>query len=150
MNCPICNHGLVDGADVKIVLNGKGTAETWGAAHFWCPACQLPFAKDRVHKLAAGERPFTEGDHVLVQGPPGDVIGEVVHACTPYEMPHLGPGSHSHEAHQLMHEWKVDFLVLINHPHDERERCFFALRHPGGWRDLRGQDLVITKVRKDQ
>jgi hypothetical protein len=82
----------------------------WGPAHLWCPDCQLPFAKERVRRLARGDRPFAIGDRVLVQGPRGEVVGEVIHACTPYEMPQLGPGSRSHEAHQLMHEWKVDFL----------------------------------------
>jgi len=130
-------------------VDGKETPETWGPAHFRCSRCELPFVKERVRKLAAGERPFAEGDHVLIEGPSGEVVGEVVHACTPYEMPHLGPGTASHEAHQVMHEWKVDFLVLIKHHHDQRDQCFFALRHPGGWRDLRGQDLVITKVRKE-
>jgi hypothetical protein len=140
----------MDGDHVRILLERKETPETWGPAHFWCPACQLPFAKERVRKLAAGERPLTQGDRVLVRGLPGDVVGEVIHACTPYEMPDFGPGSHSHEARQLMDEWKVDFLVLVRRPHGDREQCFFALRHPGGWRDLRGQDLQITKVRKDQ
>lgn len=133
MNCPLCNHAL-------------GESELWGPAHLWCARCSLPFVKERVRKVAAGERPFAEGDRVLVSGPPGEVIGVVLHATTPYELPHLGRESSSHEAHQVMHEWGVDFVVLVQHRHGDREQCFFALRHPLGWRDLRGQDLRITKV----
>lgn len=144
MNCPLCNHDLLAGdhPDARV----GDSRELWGSAHLWCPQCRLPFARDRVRKLAAGERPFAGGDRVLVGGPPGEVVGVVLHAATPYEMPHLGPGSASHETHQLMHEWGVDFLVLIQHHHDDQKLCFFALRHPGGWRDLRGQDLTLTKV----
>ncbi len=49
-----------------------------------------------------------------------------------------------------MHEWRIDFMLFIAHKHDEKELMFVSLQHPGGWRDLRGQDLRITKVRKDQ
>lgn len=49
-----------------------------------------------------------------------------------------------------MNEWRIDFMLFIAHKHDEKELMFAALQHPGGWRDLRGQDLRITKVRKDQ
>jgi len=147
MNCPICNHPLDEGADIKIRMpTGETTSETWGPAHYWCPRCELPFAKDRVHRLAAGEWPLREGDRVLIDGPPGKVEGVVLHASTPFDMPHLGPGSASHEAHQIMHEYRVDFVALIGHRHNDREQCFFAMRHPGGWRDLRGQDLTITKI----
>jgi hypothetical protein len=103
-----------------------------------------------VRKLARGERPFAVGDRVLVQGPPGEVIGEVLEAATPYEMPDLGQAARSHETHQIMHEWRIDFLVFIAHKNDGRDVMFVALRHPGGWRDLRGQDLQITRMRENQ
>jgi len=122
----------------------------WGPVHLWCSECQLPFAKERVLKLARAERPFAVGDRVLVHGPPGEVIGDVLEAATPYEMPDLGQGARAHEAHQIMHEWRIDFMLFIAHKHDDNEVMFVALRHPGGWRDLRGQDLRIAKVRKDQ
>jgi len=145
LNCPLCNHVLVDGAN-PVARIRPDAPETWGAAHYWCPACRLPFVKERIRMLTTGERPFAEGDRVLVEGPPGEVVGLVTHASTPYEMPHLGRGSSSHEAHQLMHEWGVDFLALIQHRHNGQDVHFFALRHPGGWRDLHGQHLRITKV----
>ena len=146
MNCPICSHALLDGSDPAARI-ASDKSETWGPAHWWCPRCKLPFVKGRVRELMPTERPLAEGDCVLVQGANGEVVGTVAHAATPYEMPHLGLGSSSHEAHQVMHEGGVDFLVLIRHPHDEGDLLFFALRHPGGWRDLQGQDLQITKVR---
>jgi hypothetical protein len=137
---------LVDGSD-PVARIAPNKPETWGPAHWWCPLCKLPFVKGRVRELKPNERPFAQGDRVLVQGENGEVVGEVMHAATPHEMPHLGQGSSSHEAHQVMHEGLVDFLVLIKHPHDEGDLFFFALRHPGGWRDLQGQELQITKVR---
>ena len=145
MNCPLCNHALVDGTEAaaRIVPDAP---ETWGAAHYWCPASRLPFAKERVEKLAAGDWPFRERELVHVKGGVGEVVGQVLHASTPYDMPDLGSGSASHEAHQLMHEWRIDFLLLIRHRHGEGTVCFFALRNPHGWRDLKGQSLEITKV----
>jgi hypothetical protein len=134
--CPLCGAALTE------------APEDWGPAHYWCPKCELPFIKARVRELAAGERPFAVGDRVLVTGPPGQVVGEVIEAATPYEMPDLGPESVSHQAKQIMHEWRVDFLVVIRHEHDGQMVGFFALHHPGGWRDLRGQDLQIARVRK--
>ena len=132
--CPLCGATLTE------------APEEWGLAHYWCPKCKLPFIKERVRELAAGERPFAVGDRVLVAGPPGQVVGEVIEAATPYEMPDLGPESVSHQAKQIMHEWRVDFLVVIRHKHDGQLVGFFALRHPGGWRDLRGQNLQIARV----
>jgi hypothetical protein len=37
---------------------------------------------------------------------------------------------------------------VIRHERQGQLAGFFALHHPGGWRDLRGQYLRITKVRK--
>ena len=135
--CPLCNRQLTD------------APQEWGPAHLWCAGCQLPFVKERVRELAPGDRPFVVGDRVLVVGPPGELVGAVIEAATPYEMPDLGPRSASHQARQVMYEWQVDFLIVILHKHDNRIVGFFALRHPGGWRDLRGHDLTITKVRRD-
>jgi hypothetical protein len=122
VNCPLCNHALLEGDDPRAKV--RDSDETWGPAHYWCPQCRLPFVKGRVRKLAAGERPFAEGDRVLVAGPPGQAMGVVVHACMPYELPHLGQGSASHEAHQVMHEWGVDFVVLIRPPMTIRSFVF--------------------------
>jgi predicted amidophosphoribosyltransferase len=135
-SCPLCGAALT------------AAPEDWGTAHYWCPQCALPFVKERVRQLAIAERPFAVGDRVLVMGPPGEVLGEVIEAATPNEMPDLGPESASHQAHQIMHGWRVDFLVVIRHEHQGQLVGFFALHHPGGWRDLRGQYLRITKVRK--
>lgn len=132
--CPLCGAALTD------------APENWGLAYYWCPRCDLPFIKERVRELARSECPFAVGDRVLVAGPPGQVVGEVIEAATPDEMPDLEPASGSHEAKQIMHEWRVDFLVVIRHQHDGQLVDFFALHYPGGWRDLRGQDLWITRV----
>ena len=58
---------------------------------------------------------FETGDVVLVDGPPGQVLGEVLHASTPDEMPDLGPGSCSKETLDLMREMRVDLILLIGH-----------------------------------
>jgi hypothetical protein len=135
-SCPLCGATLTD------------APEDWGSAHCWCPRCALPFVRERVRQLSMGERPFAAGERVLIVGPPGESVGEVIEAATPYEMPDLGPESASHQAHQIMHEWQVDFLVVIRHEHHGQMVVFFALHHPGGWCDLRGQNLQITKARK--
>ncbi|HZT29196.1 MAG TPA: hypothetical protein VFA33_04895 [Bryobacteraceae bacterium] len=88
---------------------------------------------------------FGKGDVVLVEGPPGRVLGEVLEASTPAEMPDLGPGSCSAEAKAAMREQHVDVLLLIRHKHDDQDVCFFALHNPDGWRDLHGQKLTILK-----
>jgi hypothetical protein len=63
-------------------------------------------------------------------------------------MQDLGPESVSRQAHQIRHEWRVDFLVVIRHLHNRQMVGSFALHYPGGWQDLRGQDLQIARVRK--
>ncbi len=87
---------------------------------------------------------ISKGDRVLVAGMPGEVIGEVLEAATPDEMPDLGPGSFSKEAKDLMREMRVDLILLIGHKHDGRDVCFFAVHNPDGWFDLHGQKLAIS------
>ena len=67
---------------------------------------------------------FEKGDIVLVNGPPGEVIGEVLHASTPDELPDLGPASASKEALDLdvMREMRVHLVFLIADEHDDRTR----------------------------
>ena len=86
---------------------------------------------------------FVVGDTVLVSGPPGEVVGQVLEAASPDEMPDLGPGSFSKEAKDVMREMHVDLILLIGHKHDDREVCFFALHNPDGWVDLHGQKLTV-------
>jgi hypothetical protein len=88
---------------------------------------------------------FEKGDIVLVNGPPGGVIGEVLHASTPDELPDLGPGSASKEALAVMREMRVDLVLLIAHKHEGREVCFFAVHNADGWVDLHGQELTVLK-----
>ncbi len=90
-------------------------------------------------------RKFAVGDRVLVSGPPGEVIGEVLDASTPDEMPDLGPGSCSKEAKDAMREQHVDLILLIGHRHDDQQVCFFAIHSPNGWTDLHGQRLAVLK-----
>lgn len=88
---------------------------------------------------------FVVGDTVLVSGPPGEVLGQVLEAASPGEMPDLGPGSFSKEAKDVMREMRVDLILLIGHKHDDREVCFFAVHNPDGWVDLHGQKLTVLK-----
>lgn len=90
---------------------------------------------------------ISKGDTVLVAGMAGDVVGEVLEAATPDEMPDLGPGSFSKEAKDLMREMRVDLILLIGHKHDARDVCFFAVHNPAGWLDLHGQKLAISNLR---
>jgi hypothetical protein len=90
--------------------------------------------------------PFNAGDRVVVTGPPGRVVGEVLEAATPNKMPDLGPGSRSLEAMDLIREMRVDLVLLIGHVHDGKQVCFFALHNPSGWVDLRGQTLTLLKA----
>ena len=90
-------------------------------------------------------KPFEKGDIVVVTGPPGEVIGEVLDASTPDEMPDLGPGSASKEAVDVMREMRVDLVLLIAHQHEGQEVCFFAVHNPDGWADLHGQKLRVLR-----
>ena len=90
-------------------------------------------------------KPFEKGDIVHVAGPPGEVIGEVLEAATPDEMPDLGPGSTSKEALDVVREMRVDLMLLIAHRHDDRTVCFWAVHNPDGWVDLQGQKLTVLK-----
>lgn len=92
------------------------------------------------------ERPFEAGDFVEVSGAAGEVVGKVVEARAAEEFPDLGPEYHSTEAFEVMREWGIDFAALIAYWDGKRDVAFFALRHPGGWRDLGGQDLTVRKV----
>ena len=76
--------------------------------------------------------PIEKGDIVLVNGPPGEVIGEVLHASTLDELPDLGPGSASKEALDVMREMRVDLVLLIAHKHEGRDACFFAVHNQDG------------------
>jgi hypothetical protein len=91
--------------------------------------------------------PFNAGDRIIVTGPPGEVTGEVLGVATPDEAPHIEGAPVAEVIKDILREFKVDLLLLIAHKHDGRDVCFFARRHPGGWRDLHGQDIQIAKVR---
>ena len=88
---------------------------------------------------------FVVGDTMLVSGPPGEVLGEVLEAASPNEMPDIGPGSFSMEAKDVMREMHVDQILLMGHKHYGREVCFFAVHNPDGWTDLHGQKLTVLK-----
>lgn len=91
---------------------------------------------------------FSAGDAVTVSGPPGAVIGEVLEAASPEEMPELGPGSFSKEVKDVMHEMRVDLMLLIGHRHNGKAACFWAVHTPGGWFDLHGQRLSIFHAQR--
>lgn len=90
-------------------------------------------------------KPFDKGDAVIVEGPPGRVIGVVLEAASPDDMPDLGPGTCSKEALDVMREMHVDLMLLIAHQRDRRPVCFWAVHKPDGWVDLHGQRLTVLK-----
>lgn len=118
--CPLCGTALTT------------APEEWGAAHLWCDECRLPYAKRRVEMLARREWPFHVGDLVVISGPPGELVGEVLAATTPYEMPEIGGPQFTHQVRQIMHEWRIDSFCMIGHEHNGQPVMFTALRHPGG------------------
>ncbi len=95
-------------------------------------------------------RSFSAGDMVTVSGPPGTVVGEVLEAASPDEMPELGPGSFSKEVKDVMHEMHVDLMLLIGHRHSDKPVCFWAVHTPGGWFDLHGQRLHILRTHRGE
>jgi hypothetical protein len=86
------------------------------------------------------------GDRVLVLGPPGEVVGDVLQIAAPEDMPQIEGPPPAEQVKEILREFQVDLLLLIAHKHDAQDVCSFALRHPGGWRDLHGQDIQIAKV----
>jgi hypothetical protein len=102
--------------------------------------------RDRSGAALGGGCQFEIGDRVLVAGPPGEVTGEVVGVSTPDQAPDIAGAPPAAVIKDILREFQVDLLLLIAHKHEDREVCFFALRHPGGWRDLRGQTLTVRKA----
>jgi hypothetical protein len=90
-------------------------------------------------------KPFSVGDVVLVDGPPGEVVGEVLHAMTIDELPDCGLGSMSKLAKNMMRAIPVDLVLLVGHQHGDRDVCFCALHTPEGWMDVQGQRLAVLK-----
>ncbi len=90
--------------------------------------------------------PLKVGDRVLIAGPPGKVTGEVLGVATPDQAPDIEGAPPAAVIKDILREFQVDLLLLIAHKHEDREVCFFALRHPGGWRDLSGQQIQIMKL----
>ena len=95
---------------------------------------------------SGGGRPFKIGDQVLITGSPGEVTGEVLQVAAPEEMPQIEGVPPAKEVQAILREWQIDLLLLITHKHEGRDVCFFALHHPGGWRDLRGQDIQVMSL----
>jgi hypothetical protein len=87
---------------------------------------------------------FAVGDRVLVAGPPREVMGEVLQLVAPEDIPQIEGAPPAKDVQAILREWLVDLLLLIGHKHEGQDMCFFALRHPDGWRDLRGQDIQVT------
>ena len=84
------------------------------------------------------------GDCVLVAGPAGEVTGAVLEVAAPEDMPQIEGAPPAKDVQAILREWHVDRLLLVAHKHEGQDVCFFALHHPGGWRDLRGQDISVT------
>ena len=92
-----------------------------------------------------GDQPaLAVGDRVPMVGPPGELTGEVVHVAAPENMPQIEGAPSAKDVQAILREWQIDLLLLIAHKHEGQDVCFFALHHPGGWRDLRGQDISVT------
>ena len=69
--------------------------------------------------------------------------------AAPEDMPQIEGAPPAKEVQAILREWHVDLLLLIAHKHEGQDVCFFALRHPGGWRDLRGQDIQVTSLQNN-
>ena len=102
--------------------------------------------RDRSGAAFGGRCSFEIGDRVLIAGPPGEVTGEVLGVATPDEAPDIEGAPPAEVIKGILREFRVDLLLLIAHKHDGREVCFFALRHPAGWRDLRGRAITVLKA----
>ena len=89
---------------------------------------------------------YSVGDRVLVAGEAGRVIGDVLAVWTPDQVSEIEGAPPVEQVREILREFEVDLLLLIEHKHNGRDVCFFALRHPGGWRDLRGQNLTIRRI----
>jgi len=76
------------------------------------------------------------------------VTGEVLQVSAPEEMPHIEGAPPAKDVHAILREWHVDLVLLIAHKHEGQDVCFFALRHPVGWRDLHGTDIQVYEFRK--
>lgn len=85
------------------------------------------------------------GDRVLVSGPPGEVVAEILGVATPADMPVIDPPPDQVRA--ILQEWGVDLILLLSHRHGQSEVCFYALHYTmagrQGWRDLHCQDLHV-------
>jgi hypothetical protein len=46
----------------------------------------------------------------------------------------------------ILCESHLDLFLLIGQKHERQDMCFFALRHPDGWRDLRGQNSQVMSL----
>lgn len=77
------------------------------------------------------------------------MIGHVLNVATPEEAPEIEGAPPIDEVKEILREWQVDLLLLIRHKHNGQDVCFFALRHPCGWRDLRGRDIQVTRVGRE-
>ena len=99
----------------------------------------------RIRRVpSGGAHHLAVGDRVLVLGPPGEVMGEILQIAAPRDMPQIEGAPPATDVQAILREWHIDMLLLIAHKHEGQDVCFFALRHPGGWRDLRGQDISVT------
>ncbi len=89
------------------------------------------------------------GDRALVSGPPGEVIAEVLAFAAPADLPLIDGAPPPEEVRAIMREWGVDLVLLLAHPHDGADVCFYALHYTlgdrAGWRDLHGQDLEVQR-----
>ena len=100
-----------------------------------------------IHRDRSGKRrQFENGDRVPIAGPAGEVTGAVLQVATPEDMPQIEGAPPAKEVQSILREWQVDLLLLMAHKHEGQELCFFALRHPRGWRNLRGQDIQVTNL----
>jgi hypothetical protein len=94
---------------------------------------------------------YIVGDLVIVQEDgKKEKRGKVIEACMPEDLPHLGPGSPSFLAHQLMVlEWQVDFVVyvLYDDPGDDGESWFTcALHSAAGWHSSQLKPLRLRRA----
>lgn len=86
------------------------------------------------------------GQHVTISGAAGICAGEVIRSETPATLPDLrSPAPAVARAREIMEEWGIVEVAMIEHLHDGRPAMFAALRdNAGRWRDLRDRPITIT------
>ena len=92
---------------------------------------------------------LSKGQRVIVSGEDagGPCRGEVIHAEEPATMPSINAPEEIARVREIMAEWGIVEVAMIEYLHNRRPVVFAALRDKAGvWRDLKRQRLTITPL----